>query len=132
VTRFTDHLYIRLVSTSNYSATANPNNSQIITTPAVLQPAVSSPAVAWQRLLTMEILHSLKSSFHRLPYRTTDFQLTLSLVTFLHGPRINTPFPLLQPNCCIIKNLLPSSGTVFTEPWPRNGSGISAHLAVVA
>jgi hypothetical protein len=33
---------------------------------------VSPPAIAWQRLLTMEIpqLHALKSILHRLPYRT--------------------------------------------------------------
>jgi hypothetical protein len=36
------------------------------------QPAVSSPVVPWQRLLTVEILqlHELKSSLHRLPYGT--------------------------------------------------------------
>jgi hypothetical protein len=34
VTQFIDHLYTRLVSTSNYSATANHHNSQIVTAPA--------------------------------------------------------------------------------------------------
>jgi hypothetical protein len=43
----------------------------------ILQPAASSPAIHWQRLLTVEILelHALKSSLHRLPYRP-DYQKT--------------------------------------------------------
>jgi hypothetical protein len=47
---------------------------------SLFQPAVSSPAVPWQLLLTVEILqlNALKSSRHRLPYRT-DESLTLSL-----------------------------------------------------
>jgi hypothetical protein len=38
----------------------------------LFQPAISSPAVPWQRLLTVEILllHALKSSLYRLRYRT--------------------------------------------------------------
>jgi hypothetical protein len=38
----------------------------------LFQPAVSSPAVPWQWLLTVDILHlhALKTSLHRLPYRT--------------------------------------------------------------
>jgi hypothetical protein len=47
---------------------------KITTTPAkhFFQPAVSSPAVPWQRLLTGEILqlHALRSSLLRLPWRT--------------------------------------------------------------
>jgi hypothetical protein len=31
-----------------------------------------------------------------------------------------------------IRNLLRSNGNMFTEPLPRNGSGICAHLAVIA
>jgi hypothetical protein len=76
---FIDHLYIRLGNISKYSATANLHNSQIAT--AAAKPfAVSSPAVPWQRLLTVEILQllALRYSLHRLPYRT-DSQLTLSL-----------------------------------------------------
>jgi hypothetical protein len=39
---------------------------------SLFQPAVSPPAVSWQRLLTVEILQlrALKSSLHRFPYRT--------------------------------------------------------------
>jgi hypothetical protein len=44
-------------TTSNYSATANFRNSQFNTAFANLfQPAVPSPAVPWQRFLTVEIL----------------------------------------------------------------------------
>jgi hypothetical protein len=73
VNGFIDHLYTQLGTTSNYSATADPHNSEITTAPAMLfEPAVSSPAIPWQRLLTVEILqlHVLKSSLHRLPYWT--------------------------------------------------------------
>jgi hypothetical protein len=70
---FIDHLYTRLLNTSNYSATINLHKSRITTAPAKPFPAsVSSPVVPWQRLLTEEILqlHALRSSLHRLPYRT--------------------------------------------------------------
>jgi hypothetical protein len=66
------YLYTRLVSTSNHSDTAILHNSQITTAKvSFFQPAVPSPVVPWQRLLTMEILqlHALKSSLHRFPYR---------------------------------------------------------------
>jgi hypothetical protein len=124
-----------LVSTRNYSATANLHNSHITTALAKLfQPAVSSLAVLWQRPLTVEILqlHSLKFSLYRLPYRTVyclsnDFALACNISARTAQKH---PFPLLQTNCCIVKNLLPSSGNVFAEPFPRNGSGISVHLAV--
>jgi hypothetical protein len=48
---------------------------QAITAPPVIstiQPAVSSVAVSWQRLLTMEILqlHALRTSLHSLPCRS--------------------------------------------------------------
>jgi hypothetical protein len=42
------------------------------------------------------------------------------LITSRHGPRRNTPFSLLQSNCCIIKNL-PSNENVFTEQLHNNG-----------
>jgi hypothetical protein len=56
------------------------------------KPAVSSPAVPWQRLLTVEILqlHVFKPSLHSFPHRT-DFQLSVLssvglLIIPLHGP----------------------------------------------
>jgi hypothetical protein len=57
---------------------------------------VSSPAVTLQRLLTVEILqlYALKSSFHRLPYRTTHNspQHTLNLFQ----PAVSSPAVTLQ------------------------------------
>jgi hypothetical protein len=90
---------------------------------SLFQPAVSSPTFPWQRLLTVEILqlHGLKSSLHSHPYRTLHQLTTDLLITSRHEPRRNTPFPLLYSNCCIINNLLPSNGNVFTKPLPRNG-----------
>jgi hypothetical protein len=58
------------------AVTAPPLTSAILKPPqnalSLSQPAVSSPAVPWQWLLTMEILqlHTLKPSLPRLPYRT--------------------------------------------------------------
>jgi hypothetical protein len=55
--------YVRLGTKSNYSATANLHSSQITTAPdKTFQPAVSSPAVPWQCLLTVEILFSFTPS----------------------------------------------------------------------
>jgi hypothetical protein len=54
VNGFIDHLDTRLETTSNYSATADLHNPQITTAPAKpFQPAVSSLAFPWQRLLTV-------------------------------------------------------------------------------
>jgi hypothetical protein len=74
-TGFIGHLHTRLGITSYYSTTANLHNSQITTTPAKpFPPAVSSPAVPWQRLLTLEIFQLLCSS----PlWMAAPFQLTL-------------------------------------------------------
>jgi hypothetical protein len=55
---FTDHLYTQLGNTNNYSAIAI---SVLYKSPqhplSLFLPAVSSPAVSWQQLLTMAILH---------------------------------------------------------------------------
>jgi hypothetical protein len=51
---------------------------------------VSSPAVPWQRLLTIKIvqLHSFRSCLHRLPYRNQLNSLlqTVLVITSRHGP----------------------------------------------
>jgi hypothetical protein len=89
VNGFIDHLYIRSVSTSNSSATANLHNSQITTAPSKLfQHAVSSSAFPWQRLLTVDILqlHALRSSLNSLPCRTIFNSLCPLLITSWHGP----------------------------------------------
>jgi hypothetical protein len=88
------HLYTQLGTTSSYRATAISTIHKSSQHPlSLFQPAVSSPAVPWQWLLTVEILqlHTLKfclnggslptATFpHRLLYRT-DSQLT-ELQTF--------------------------------------------------
>jgi hypothetical protein len=89
---------------------------------AFFQPAVSSPAVPWQRLLRVEILqlHALRSSLHRPSYRThLNSQLTYHTEI--------TPFPLLESHCCIIKKPISSNRNVFTEPLPRNGRCLQSH-----
>jgi hypothetical protein len=97
---------------------------------SIFRPAVSSPAVPWQRLLIVEIvhLHALKSSLHRLPCRT-DFVATIVLLTTpRHGPHRNTLFLTLLP-LLGVDSLLRER---FTELLPRNGPGIPAHLPFVA
>jgi hypothetical protein len=87
VNGFIDHLYAGLRTTSNYSATNNLHNSQITTAPAkCIHPAVSSPAVPWQRLLTVEILqlHALRSSLHSLPWRTHWSVNSLAAISHQH------------------------------------------------
>jgi hypothetical protein len=115
---FTDRLYTRLETTSNYSATANihklPQHPL-----SLFQPAVSSPAVPWQRLLTVEILQlrALRSSLHNLPCRTPlNYQLTLPFVYILTWTTQKTQFCF----CCV---RVSCPWNVFTEPFPRNGSG---------
>jgi hypothetical protein len=92
---FSDHLYTPLMSTSNYSATIFTIHKSPQHTLSLLQPAVSSPAVPWQRLLIVEIfqLHMLKSSLHKLPYRTDLVAPIFFLTTLRHGPCRNTSFP---------------------------------------
>jgi hypothetical protein len=64
VNGFIDYLYSQVVTITNYSATANLYNSQITTAPTkTFHPAVSSQAIPWQRLLTVEIIQ-LPSTRH--------------------------------------------------------------------
>jgi hypothetical protein len=89
---------------------------------------VSSPAVSWQQILTVEFLqlHAIRYRLQRLPCRNQlNSQWILSL--YLGAAHINgSPFPLLS-NCCIMKYLLPSNGNVFTEPLHRNGRCMHSH-----
>jgi hypothetical protein len=53
---FIDHLYTQLVTTGNYSATANLHTLQFTVTPAsILALLQSLLAVSWQRILTQEL-----------------------------------------------------------------------------
>jgi hypothetical protein len=56
---------------------------------------VSSPALPWQRLLTVEILqlYALKFSLHRLPDRTDFVASVFFKIAPRYGLRRNTPFP---------------------------------------
>jgi hypothetical protein len=71
---FIDHLYTRLVGTSDYGATAKLHKSQQHPL-SLFQLAVSSSAVLWQRRLTVEIiqLHALTAfqAGHRLTTELT-------------------------------------------------------------
>jgi hypothetical protein len=53
------------------------------------------------------------------------------LITSRQGPHRKHISSTVTSICRIIKNLLPSNGNVFTEPWSRNGPGISVHLVDV-
>jgi hypothetical protein len=113
-----------LLTTCTYDSelqaiTAPPPTSTIHKSPqhplSLSQRAMSSPAVPWQRLLTVEILqlHSTELS--------TNKKLCSFLITFRHGPHRKHSSSIVASSCCIIKNLLPSKGNLFTEPLPRNG-----------
>jgi hypothetical protein len=77
VNGFIDRLYKLLGSTSNYSVITNLHNSQIITATAKPFPAccVYSPAVPWQRLLTVEILqlHAFRFYLHSHTCRNASY-----------------------------------------------------------
>jgi hypothetical protein len=101
VNGFIDHLYTPIGTKSIYSAVANLHNSQITAAQAkpFFQPPVSSPAVPWQRLLTVEILqlHALRSSCHSRPCRTlVNCQLNYSAIS-PHPPlQSSTELPTLN------------------------------------
>jgi hypothetical protein len=94
-----------------YAITATLLNSTIHKSPQHSQsrpnPAVSSLAVSWQRLLTVEILqlHTLKFSLHRLPYRTDFFAPIMLLINPRQGPIKKTTFPKV-PLLLLIDSLL--------------------------
>jgi hypothetical protein len=55
---------------------------------------VSSPAVPWQRVLTMEILqlHAPRSSLHRLPYKTINWPCPLVITSRQEPHRKHSSF----------------------------------------
>jgi hypothetical protein len=106
---------------------------------SLFQPAVSSPAVPWQRLVTMNILQlpTLRSPLNDGSLITASFSLRLAhmtdpvppilfLITPLHGPSSKHCFQKYSYCCIHIR----CRGNAFTEP--RNGSDIFTYLAVVA
>jgi hypothetical protein len=134
---FIDQLYTRLVSTSNYSATANLHNSQITTAPAKPLSSLSSPAVPWQRPLTVQILqlHELKSSLHRLPYRTKLEPCPL-FITSRHGPhRKHTSsivaFGSVAAGTCL-SSRCPETALVYPPiSWSLQSNGSTRHNIII-
>jgi hypothetical protein len=70
VSRFIHHLYIRLGITNNCSATANLHNSPHQPLSLFQPPIFTSRSLATASNSGDSQLHALKSSLHRLPYRT--------------------------------------------------------------
>jgi hypothetical protein len=97
---------------------------------SLFQSALSSPAVPWQWLLTVKIvhLHAFRFSLHRLPYRTLSVAPVVFKISPRHGPHRDTLFPT-------VRLLLHISSLLWEhvyEPLPRNVFGIFAYLTVVA
>jgi hypothetical protein len=72
-----------------------------------------------------------QSSLHSLRCRT---QLTWLCPLFIiprHGPHRKHSSSIFASSCCIINNLLPSNGNVFTEPSPRNGRCLQSHRLAI-
>jgi hypothetical protein len=89
VNGFIENLYTRLGTISNYSANGNLHNSKSLQhSLSLFQPAVSSPAVSWQWLLTVEILqlHALRFSLHSLHAELNSTWLCPLLITYQQGP----------------------------------------------
>jgi hypothetical protein len=110
VNGFIDHLYARLVSTVTELSLSSTIHKSPQHQLSVFQPAVSSSAVPWQRLLTVEILqlHSFKFYFHS----STEFTSSVAY-------DYNISARATQELCCCVRILC--RGNVLNEPLPRNG-----------
>jgi hypothetical protein len=105
-------------STSNNSATANLQNSQFNTAPANLfQPAVSSPAVPWQRLLTAEILQlpALTSFLHRLSFRSACHLFRFHFFSSIFDCRFSTNPLQSLPN---YSTVISRDSLSYSFSWP--------------
>jgi hypothetical protein len=182
VNGFINHFNISLENTSNYSATSNIHNSQIITVPAKLFPAClvltsfslatasnsgdssapcaqvlssQAPVQNWtwsQVKVTLRLTVSQSVSLGVEPHlglmtRYLVLFDSYGLVSFCGAPSLTrgrvelelgltfslaynisarTTYKTQLFNCWV---LVCCCGKVFTEPLPRNGPGISTHLA---
>jgi hypothetical protein len=130
---FIGHLYTPLVTTTNYNALVNLHTLQITRAHVMSSQFAFSSRFLATNLNNGDSSASVLTSLLSGEYPTTEQNSLCPLfVTSQHGPCRNTPFTLLQLNCCIIMTLLPSNGNVFTEPLPQNGSSISPHFAAIA
>jgi hypothetical protein len=122
VNGFIDHLYthseLQVITTPPLTSTIQKSPQYPL---SLFQPSMSSPAIPWQRLLSVEILqlHTLKSSLHRLPYRNDLVTPIDFLITPRHGPHRNTPFPTAPLLVCFDSLLQERVYRVFAQkrPW---------------
>jgi hypothetical protein len=129
---FIDHLYthhseLQAVTVPLLFSTTQKSPQHSLTS---FQPAVSSPAVPWQRLLIMEILQlpALRSSLHSFPCRTqlsTEIVPTVLLITSRHGShRKHSP--------SIVACVLVAAGTCLPSRCLETVAVYSLYLAVIA
>jgi hypothetical protein len=69
LTTYTHDLELQAITASPLISTIHKSPQHLL---SLLQPAVSSPAIPWQQLLTVQILqpHALRSFLHSILYRT--------------------------------------------------------------
>jgi hypothetical protein len=93
---FIDHSKIQATTAPSLISTIHKSPQHLL---SIFQPAVSSPTVPCQWLLTVEILplHALKFSLHSLPHSTHSVAPVVFLITSRHGPRRKPPFPTVPP-----------------------------------
>jgi hypothetical protein len=131
VNGFIGYLYTRLGSTSNYSATAYHNHKS----PQHLLRIFPACCAFTSRSLakTSNIEDSSASHAQVLSSQSpvqNSTELCPLLITFRYGTLRKHSSSIFSSNCCIIKNLVPSNGNVFTEPLPRNGRCLQSHRLV--
>jgi hypothetical protein len=90
--------------------------------PSLLQPAVSSPAVPWQRLLTVEALklYTLRFYLHRLPCGIA-YHLTLSLAYNI-STRTTRRLHCYSLSVALLRICCLATGTCLQSPCPETVS----------
>jgi hypothetical protein len=101
------------------------------------EPVVSSLAVPWQRLQTVEILqfHALRSSCHNRQCRIPlNCQLNwVAPIVILITPFARTHIEITQfPTVSLLLRAIRFRGNMFTEPLLKNSRCLFAYLAVTA
>jgi hypothetical protein len=123
VNKFIDHLYPRLVSISNYSATANLHSSQMARARA--KPFNACCAFTNRSLAIASNSGDILSCTHSVPLFTTSHaELTLNWVSSLaynisERPSRNNRFDYCSPTVHYY-DFVASDGNVFMEPLTRN------------